>query len=298
MKIGQLLNKPEYLFRPIQIFRRLVHSHRVQDLMPARLPWGGKLYVQPTDAIGKSILTLGVHELAVSEVLWRLTDEGDTCIDVGANIGYVTALLSTRVGTTGRVISFEPHPQIFEKLRTNVRFMNNRSSVTIVECAIGAIDGDTDLCEPLGFATNEGTSSIAFPLSRGPECGNRYPIKVRRLDSIFSGDEQIGVAKIDVEGAELEVFQGAESLLRARNIRDVIWENNNNFTPQLLRLFSDCGYNVFRFSKGIFGPVLWDPASLENQHRSAPWETHNLLATHELTRALARLSRRGWQCLA
>lgn len=73
MRASTLFNKPEYLFRPTQILskiRFLVERQRSNDLLAVPLPWGDVIRVSARDAIGKSLLTLGVHELAVSEILW------------------------------------------------------------------------------------------------------------------------------------------------------------------------------------------------------------------------------------
>ncbi len=47
----------------------------------------------------------------MSEVLARLIDPGDTVVDAGANVGYMTVLAAAAAGPTGRVVAFEPHPE-------------------------------------------------------------------------------------------------------------------------------------------------------------------------------------------
>src|SRR5262245_30886013 len=94
------LRKPEYLFRPRQIGRRLLRGWRRPrgDFEVVSLPWGLPLHVSVHDGIGQQLRMMGVFELAVSEVLWRLTEPGDLALDIGSNIGYMTSLLATRVG--------------------------------------------------------------------------------------------------------------------------------------------------------------------------------------------------------
>src|SRR5689334_912740 len=106
--------KPEYIFRPLQIIRRIALGMFPprKELVTARLPWGWDLEVHSNDELGQTILYLGVYDLVVSETIWRLTDQGDTALDIGANAGYITSLLAGRVGRSGRVLSFEAHPEI------------------------------------------------------------------------------------------------------------------------------------------------------------------------------------------
>src|SRR5882724_1375106 len=112
LRISEKLNKPEYWFRPRQLCRKaffeLGYYTRTASAW-VYLPWGLRVAVNPHESIGKSLLTHGVYDLAVSETIWRLTEPGDSCLDVGANIGYMTSLLAVRAAESGKVFSFEPH---------------------------------------------------------------------------------------------------------------------------------------------------------------------------------------------
>src|SRR5205823_1974821 len=90
--------KPEYVYRPRQLVRRLLDGRRVPgSFIDAPLPWGASIRVRTGDAIGDAVLQLGVLDLAVTEVFLRLAEAGETAIDAGANVGYMTALLAHRV---------------------------------------------------------------------------------------------------------------------------------------------------------------------------------------------------------
>src|SRR5438876_809414 len=106
--------KPWFVWRPMQVLRRarlaLSSPRPGYQLIPTS--WGGFIWTDPTKVIGRSILTTGIYDLAVSEVLARLIKPGDTVIDAGANIGYMTMLASFAAGPNGKVLSFEPHPDL------------------------------------------------------------------------------------------------------------------------------------------------------------------------------------------
>jgi len=300
MALTHILNKPEYWFRPSQILRKArfaMRKHHGGDSISVRLPWKDRLLVQPGDAIGRSVLTLGVHELAVSEVLWRLADSGDVCLDVGANIGYMTSLLGAKVGPAGCVFSFEPHPAVFARLEANMSGSLSKGWIKLRNEAIGAMDGFADLVEPADFKTNEGVASLAsasaLPDSFG---GTKHSVSIRRLDSVFSGDEKFGIMKVDVEGAELEVFQGADRLLRQHSLRDIVWEDHQPFPSASVQLLSQYGYRVYQFAKKLLGPAVWDPF-VHGPVSGLPWETLNYLGTVDPARAEERLSTGGWRCL-
>lgn len=300
MALTHILNKPEYWFRPSQIVRKArfaMRKHHGGDSISVRLPWKDRLLVQPGDAIGRSVLTLGVHELAVSEVLWRLADPGDVCLDVGANLGYMTSLLGAKVGSTGRVFCFEPHPAVFARLEANMNNSLSKRWLDLRNEAIGATDGSADLVESADFKTNEGVASLVS-VSGSPKSfgGARHTVIVRRLDSVFSGDETFGVMKVDVEGAEQEVFRGAEHLLTEQAIRDIVWEDHQPFPSGSVQLLAQYGYRIYRFAKSFLGPAVWNPF-VQDQVSHLPWETINYLGTLDSARAEERLSARGWRCL-
>lgn len=306
LQLAHRLNKPEYWFQPRQLARKLLFElgrYSEQTTTRVRLPWGAEISVNPRESIGKSLLTCGVYELAVSEILWRLTERGERCLDVGANIGYMTSLLSVAAGGAGQVISFEPHPRMFAHLAANSAAWPNSSpeskhaAISLRPYALGAEDGELDLAEPERFDENEGGAML---LASGPAAAAGlicHRVQVRCLDQAVDAVANYGVMKIDVEGAEEGVILGAQRLLSARQVRDIVFEDFRPFPSTTVMLLKDAGYRVYRLAKSLRGPILWDPVAPTGADRSLPWEPVNYLATSEPQRALARLQPRGWRCL-
>src|SRR5687767_7277141 len=116
---------PEYFLRPRQILlrwrRKLAGglSHSVPGPI-ANLPWGLSLRLTTPELIQNAIWLKGVYDVVLTETIWRLLDDGDTAIDVGAHIGYMSSVMAARVGAQGRVLAFEPHPDLFRELAANV----------------------------------------------------------------------------------------------------------------------------------------------------------------------------------
>src|SRR2546423_11920523 len=116
------LLKPCYVFAPATLVRRIyLHfSWPDSDQAIVELPWGMQIEVNLNDLIGREIFKQRIFDLAVSECAWRLLSRGDRVIVAGANIGYMTMLFAARIGATGLVHAFEPHPRVVDRLKRNL----------------------------------------------------------------------------------------------------------------------------------------------------------------------------------
>jgi FkbM family methyltransferase len=237
---------------------------------------------------------MGVYDLAVSEVLWRLADPGELAVDVGANVGYMTSIMAKRLGKNGSVISFEPHPELYEELVMNIgkwKEANACAAITAKKLALSNRSGEAWLHEPADFAHNRGSACLD---TIGSGAGAKaYLVPLATLDNVNSKRCPIGIIKIDVEGHELQVLQGSVRLIKAKLVRDIVFEEHARFPSAVTKFVQSYGYAVFRIWKGFAKPLLLDP--LEN--RTHPWEPPNYLATIDPSRAKMRLGKRGWFCL-
>src|SRR3954453_14969105 len=114
--------KPEYLYRPWQLLRRLRAGTGGKDApVRVRLAGGADFVAPASDDIAKALLHLGVFDLVVTETLWRLIDPGEVVVDAGGNIGHMSSIMAARVGALcgGVVWALEPHPQLFRELQAN-----------------------------------------------------------------------------------------------------------------------------------------------------------------------------------
>jgi hypothetical protein len=100
--------RPEYTYQPNRLMRRLFSKGRNHGgEVIVELPWKPLLEVDSTEIIGWGIACTGIFEMPVVKAILRLVDRSDTVLDVGANIGYKTAVALS--AGTNKVISFEPH---------------------------------------------------------------------------------------------------------------------------------------------------------------------------------------------
>jgi FkbM family methyltransferase len=254
--------------------------------------------VNLSDEIGAEIFRQRIFDLAVSECAWRLLAPGDQVLDAGANLGYMTMLFAARIGSSGVVHSFEPHPQVCAKLRRNVdriRQRKNAGRVVVHECALGDSRGTAALIETDYFALNEGTAKIASTAEADAPNVRRHSIPLETLDSLFPA-ESFALLKIDVEGFEAEVLKGAEGLLSSRRVRHIIYEDHSLGGSGLAELLSGYGYTIFSVGHRRLGPSLVANGS-GNIAIDASWESASFLATLDSGQATSLMSRKGWAVL-
>src|SRR2546428_2861985 len=218
--------KPEYLLQPRRLLRRLTAGSPNPHSVEIMLPWGLPILVQPGDFIGAALRRLGVYDLAVSETLWRLTDAGETVVDVGANVGYTTAVVAGRLGRSGRVVSFEPHPDVFRELEHNVicwQKLLPGIRFEYLQAGLSDANGKLMLAEEAGFRHNRGVAKVDTADAGGNR--RRFEVPVMKLDDAMGG-ARVHLLKLDVEGYESVVLRGARQFVEGGRIREVIFEEH------------------------------------------------------------------------
>jgi FkbM family methyltransferase len=288
--------KPEYIFRPSQIVRRIVREYRpsVNEYEEVMLPWGLPLKIRPGESVGSEIWRLGVLELNVSEAIYRLLDPGEVAIDVGANIGHMTSIMALRVGPTGRVMSFEPHPLTFEELNANMRCWQRVADIENIRAHRMALSNSTGqgiLDVPGEDSVNRGLASVSQS-NRSP--GSRFPVELGRLDVFLDETDPVGLLKADVEGHEYYVLKGAETALRRLGIRDIVFEDHRPYPTDTMALLQGYGYVIFAVGVNLLGLSV----TAGNAHRAVKrGYIPTYLATSDPARALGRLRKPGWMSL-
>jgi FkbM family methyltransferase len=293
----KLLNMPEYIYQPGASIRRVFGRDASSGSKIVLLPWGLRIEVDLEEAIGRALNHHGLFEISVVEAIFRLTDPSDVFLDVGANIGYMSA---AAVSANAREIySFEPHPTLFDRLSRNIAMWEEACPAIAgrVQCKQAAVSekpGHTTLYIPSGFKTNTGISSLEADAGRVP--GLTLDVRTTTLDEII-GERSIGVLKIDIEGHEFKAFAASRKIRDASRVRDIIFEDFDGMTSQVARLLSEAGYTLFGLNKTVFGPALLDTENSVRRFRSFSNESRNFLATLDPDRARSRMMKRGYRCL-
>lgn len=180
-------------------------------------------------------------DLYESELRGRVLPQliaGGMFVDVGANVGFWSIPAARYVGPGGRVVSFEPNPWAVDRFKRNVALNSDvgLAPIDLVDAALGAEPGKLEL---YSFDLEAGASRATLhpdAVRGGPAAHVTVPVTT--LDDFV--DLEVDVLKIDVEGHELAVLDGARHLLSNTPPRLIIIEVQGNLlvhagvTPETL----------------------------------------------------------------
>jgi len=192
-------------------------------------------------------------------------------IDVGAAVGYYTIKAGLAVGEEGRVLAIEPHPQVVEVLKMNLK-LYGLHNVSVVEKAVGnkkgrvklyesSTRGGTNICSSLGLKKphvlfsrlvkllkqRHGRKPFQKMLNRYKYAPTRY-VQIDLLDNIVeqAGLNKVDLVKMDIQGSELEALQGSRNVIENHKpILLVEIHRRWNWKPQELFTFLErLGYRL------------------------------------------------------
>lgn len=202
---------PEFIYTIIlkpRILRKITNSI-LKRIMPEEIEIekGVFLELDRSDPVASGAVSLGVYERYETDLFRSKIKLGMTIIDIGANLGYYTAIASYNVGERGRVISLEPEPNFFKLLSRNIS-RNNLKNVELFEMAIADKNGEMEL-----FLSNEnkGHNSLIY----SEELKTSVLVKTITLDEFLSSKKitNVDIIKMDIEGAEILAIEGMKNTL-------------------------------------------------------------------------------------
>ncbi len=191
------------------------------DRMVFDLPCGMKISLRYEDSVAQRLLLTRFFEPEASAVIFALVRPDMTVLDIGANIGVHALHMASLVGACGRVIAFEPNPTAYRELCDNV-ILNKLTNVQPQCLALWREDADRtfylppDGQESMGGLSPNGRFVVA----------DETMVRTARLDRYLQhlGVERIDFIKIDVEGAELPILEGAGDYLSGSSRPAVFFE--------------------------------------------------------------------------
>jgi FkbM family methyltransferase len=207
-------------------------------VVAADLRDGRRMHGRLDDHTQRKVL-FGVYEGAETAVVSDRLRPGDTFVDVGAHIGWYTTLAARAVGPAGRVFAFEPFPRNHALLSANVA-SNGLDQVQITHAAVSDAPGSITVAV-------QGESDSGS-VTAGP-WGSTDSVEVPAvtLDGVVPADADVAFIKIDVEGFERHVLDGAPSTLQ--RTRAVLIELNRgaleiagSSPEEIVALLRDAGF--------------------------------------------------------
>ncbi len=176
----------------------------------------------------------------------QLVRAGDTCIDIGANLGYYARTISRLAGPAGRVYAVEPVAPIRKVLSRNLRRCGNTE---ILPFALGAAAG------PIRMGNDSARENGYFGTGRNfvNEGGGRsdveFTAEMRRGSELFARLPRLDFLKCDIEGYEAVVREEMRPLLE-RFRPTVLIETGGENRPRIVRLFTRLGYAGYTLDRG------------------------------------------------
>lgn len=195
--------------------------------MLIRPVWGGRLQTPSDDlSLTPELVTRGTYDVPFTAFIRRHIRPGDVVFDVGANIGVFTILLGYQVWEHGTVVAYEANPRVLPILRDNVSMNWFLDRVEVVPKAAAAEAGTLPFLVPSRFDACGSLMPVEHVLSSDDRLSEieRVEVEAEPLDVHVGRFERIDLIKVDVEGAEEQVFAGMERLLESGVVRRVSFE--------------------------------------------------------------------------
>jgi FkbM family methyltransferase len=206
-----------------------LHGTYVGDgRMLVKTTWGGKLLVPTSDlSLMPELVAKGTYDVPFTAFVREHLEPGNVAFDVGAHIGVFTVLMAYEVWEMGRVVAYEANPHNLRVLRENVTMSYLDDRVEIVPRAAAATAGRAELLAPERFQMMGSIQRLDEALlvtKDRPQAIERIPVDTEPLDVHCGRFERIDLVKIDVEGAEEQVFAGMDGLLESGVVKRVAFE--------------------------------------------------------------------------
>ena len=285
-RVRKLIAQPAFKAEPLQVIARggvFAAAMAARRRLTFPLTSAGERRRVPASMRYTSITAYLLRDWVEPELrqLHQLLKPGDVFIDVGANVGLFTLKGARLVGPSGRVLALEPSSIAFAELLDNLS-LNAFENVTPIMAAASTEDGTGQLNH-----VDLGGDPQAFSLVNAGNARGGETVRTVRLDTLAAehGLARIDLVKIDVEGAEPLVIEGALGCLAAFRPA-LIFECNahinaggeNGAADRCWRLLEDAGYAFYRVgSDNRFRAITAPPADFCNvaavhRDRVAPFD--------------------------
>lgn len=210
--------------------------HRIESLLRRglatpvdRLSDGLWMHLDPLEWTQISLLAHQPTEPVTARLIGQLLRPGDTFVDIGSHVGWLSMVGARAVGKAGRVIAVDPQPYNCERVMTNA-LLNGFDWIDVVPAAASDSDGFVRLSQQSG--SDKARLTIAGDGVN--DTGVHFLCACVRLDGLLDRLDvggEVRLLKIDVEGHELEVLRGAGDALD--RVGNVIYEALPETSPDV-----------------------------------------------------------------
>jgi len=210
----------------------MVHGHKMVLSAPGRYP--------------PVAMAVGEYEKETTSMFEQILKPGMVVVDVGAHVGYFSLIAARKVGSGGKVFSFEPDPINYELLQRNID-LNGYTNVTTVNAAVADEIGTRTLFQTALDSGRHSTYHHGLPENGSVE------VETWTLDAFWESQDwpTVDLIKVDVEGAEVDVLNGMavlrEKMLGVQLIIEfnpALLESAGVESFAFLEKLSSCGFRI------------------------------------------------------
>ncbi len=217
-----------------------------------RVSGGFEMFIDPKDELDQEFY-LGTFEPAMRRLITEFVAAGDTCLDIGAQKGFVSLTMAKAVGGRGKVFSFEADSRAAEKFLANVK-RARLQTIQLLECALGDREGTCTftLSNVLGWSSRFPNEIAKAAVQETVE------VQMHTLDAMTERKEvvieagKLSFIKLDVEGSEPFVVKGMRRVLSTARPLIFLEVNYDSLAAagssarELQTLLQDLGYGFFQ----------------------------------------------------
>ena len=260
--IAEAKPKDKLTFLRIAIWH---YCHQHQLTQPLVMEWYDKLRIHAYlgNDISRLLFIDGYYEPNEFVLLASILKPGMTFLDIGANDGLYSLFASQYVGSSGQVLAFEPSQREFRRLQDNIH-LNGLANIKPRQIGLYNVNGN--LAFQIAGYEHEGQNTLGGFIYNGVNPEKVENVIVRRLDDLVIEEQldRIDVIKMDVEGAEHAVLEGAHNLLQKQKpiilleLSDNALQKQGSSAAETLSFLRSLGYDIYSFNK-INGQLTKSP---------------------------------------
>lgn len=233
--------------------------------------YGHAVWLKNDTFIGRSLKLYGEWAQAELDVLLPFLSQGDTVIDVGANIGTHTIPFAKAVGQEGLVIAFEPQPEINQLLRENATINHVSPNVQARTELVGDKNALASM-PAINCAAPGNYGAVGVRTKHGQQAPT-YLHKSTTIDKICSDIwREVRLIKVDTEGYEAKVLSGAEKTIKRDRPVLFVENNTDSYGSEITRMVEEVAadrYDIFWHIAPYFNKNNWagNPDNVFAQYR-------------------------------
>jgi FkbM family methyltransferase len=218
-------------------------SYLGDHLAVCRVLGNMKMFVDTRDhVLAPHLITDGYWESWITLAMLRALKPGMVAVDVGANYGYFSILMGRCVGRTGKVVAFEPNPDMATLARKSLWISGIRQVDEVRDEAAYSTTG-----EQVRFFIPDERPMNARVVTEAPYAGTLIDVPTVRLDDVLP--DKVDFIKIDAEGGEREIWRGMSKTIENNRQLQIFLEFNPKRTAhydphEFLKTIREDGFDL------------------------------------------------------